>query len=713
MGNNTKEEFDENYTTLKNSGRHRENGKGLRDNALKFIRESCKGLRFDKSKENEGEGKCKCTGTSMGPEQIPYNMEKDIDRLCLERALERFLESGKKEDAFDVYFCYLEMFVGSYKKTRTMIEMLSEFEANGSGLLMKHRDHYSHSVYVFALGLAIYESNSIYRNAYKEFYEEEFKENAGDKDIDNKVACHFLKHWGMASLFHDIGYPFELPFEQAASYFEVGGDKREGRPYVAYNGLEDYVKLDKRLSRKIGQLYGLEPDKAIKTTDELFAYAISEKLSGTYYFSETEMLDCLKKKPTQPNKFGHFMDHAYFSATVLFKKLFSEMNMELTKTYVDALTAIILHNSLYKFSIAYYKDKKVNIPFELNMHPLAYLLMLCDELQCWDRVAYGRNSKTELHPMGATFDLSEDKIKVTYFYDKEEEGKIKLFQDEYEEWEKTQKGKAPKLKAYSSMYIEKDGICDFLEDIQRIVSLKVVKKIAEEDGKKIREEVQSGSEKKIELVVDKDVKNRAEILENSSRYLSDSNFLHLYNFAISLHAMYESRTYDDKKEWIDLSEKDMEEKFENISLEYKLSNIAQARGFARYLNEIGCFYTDKPVIYKQKNNFTVSELNIIGEMEHDRWNDEKKSMGWRYGTEFYKRDENGKVLKDEKGSTLKDKVKREQLRVHDDVDVKYNKLKSTEQDKDKQPMNDMLKLIKKYDGLRMYELPLGGNKKAK
>ncbi len=30
-----------------------------------------------------------------------------------------------------------------------MIELLSEYEANGSGLLMKHRDHYSHSVYVF------------------------------------------------------------------------------------------------------------------------------------------------------------------------------------------------------------------------------------------------------------------------------------------------------------------------------------------------------------------------------------------------------------------------------------------------------------------------------------------------------------------------------------------------------------------------------------
>ena len=103
--------------------------------ALSFIRNSCEGLRFNKNKTvDDFEGK------SLKPNQIPYNMEKDIDRLCFENAVARFVKSGRKEDAFDVYFCYLEMFVGDYKKTRRMIELLSEFEANGSGLLMKHRD---------------------------------------------------------------------------------------------------------------------------------------------------------------------------------------------------------------------------------------------------------------------------------------------------------------------------------------------------------------------------------------------------------------------------------------------------------------------------------------------------------------------------------------------------------------------------------------------
>ena len=51
-----------------------------------------------------------------------------------------------------------------------MVELLSEYEATGNSLLMKHRDHYSHSVYVFALGLAIYECSESYRDKFRDFY---------------------------------------------------------------------------------------------------------------------------------------------------------------------------------------------------------------------------------------------------------------------------------------------------------------------------------------------------------------------------------------------------------------------------------------------------------------------------------------------------------------------------------------------------------------
>ena len=354
------------YTKLREPER-RYDAFGLEGAALTFLRDRCEGLRFSAEKTEEEARTGKLLGTSLKKEEIPYNQQMDADRLCLENALGRFLRSGRKEDAFDVYFCYLEMFVGDYKKTRRMIELLSEFETNGSSLLMKHRDHYAHSVYVFALGLAIYQTNETYRDAYRRAYQME---------DGHPAACHFLRFWGLTSLFHDIGYPFELPFEQAVSYFEVEGYARRDRPFMAYRGLESFVKIPRSVVKRLAPLCG---GAVYETTDELFAGLLAKKLGKKYIFTESQMLRVLQKKPTEPNRFNHFMDHAYFSATVLFKKLFCELDCSMEREHLDALTAILTHNSLYKFSIAYYKDKG-NTPLAVSDHPLAYMLMLCDEL---------------------------------------------------------------------------------------------------------------------------------------------------------------------------------------------------------------------------------------------------------------------------------------------------------------------------------------------
>ena len=660
------------YTMLNNDliKKHDYAPYSLEGAALSFIREYCEGLRFDKKKATSIlSDNLDFDGTSLKANQIPFNMEKDIDRLCLENAVDRFLKSGKKEDAFDVYFCYLEMFVGDYRKTRRMIELLSEYEANGSGLLMKHRDHYSHSVYVFILGMAIYKSNGIFRKAYKEYYR---------IDDEKDAAAHFLQYWGLSSLFHDIGYPFELPFEQVCAYFEVEGDTRKNRPFMAYHDLESFIKINDKVKAALSKIY---PGKKFDTTNELFAYILSEKMGEEYGFSEEQMRTFLIEKPTQPNKFNHFLDHAYFSSTLLFRKLFEEMDIEIQAEHLDALTAILMHNSLYKFCIAHYKDKG-NKPLKAALHPLAYMLMLCDELQCWDRIAYGRNSKKELHPMGCTFEFHGNDIKAIYLFDEREMAKIDRFKDEYIEWlQNPGQEKSPGLKAYSGMYIRRNGVSGFQNDIERIVDLTEIR-LHVETG--LAEHIHAG--------------NRS--------YLSDSNFINLYDFAIILNGRWSNDGWKRAKlagqEEQYLSDSRIVDEFvdgfKNLSLEYKLSNINQAKSFAKYMNMIGCFYNDKEVDFEQVEEFTDEELVKIGKAEHHRWLQEHYDMGWTYGTpEKSRRDferRHWDMIPGFSGFQVSDEA----------AEQNYERLDKATQDKDTDPMECMLVMLKVFGGLRIYRL---------
>jgi hypothetical protein len=116
-------------------------------------------------------------------------------------------------------------------------------------------------------------------------------------------------------------------------------------------------------------------------------------------------------------------------------------------------------------------------PLAVSLHPLAWMLMLCDELQCWDRVAYGRNSRSELHPMAAAFDFSDGALSAVYLYDREEQNKIDAYFAARQAWESAGRpDPEPRLKAYSDMVIQeenRDGKNKtgnrFTADIEKIV----------------------------------------------------------------------------------------------------------------------------------------------------------------------------------------------------------------------------------------------------
>ena len=157
----------------------------------------------------------------------------------------------------------------------------------------------------------------------------------------------------------------------------------------------------------------------------------------------------------------------------------------------------------------------------------------------------------------------------------------------------------------------------------------------------------------------------------------------------------------------------MEKDFNQLSLEYKLSNINQVRSFDRYLNAIDCFYTDQPVDFEMLTKFTKRMVNTIAPLEHERWILGQIRMGWTAGNEYEHLAEGSK--KYVKGDL------REQMRMHkltmnrgaDETAIQehYNTLPEDDKGKDIWPFNSMLELLKKYDGVRIYKLKIHEEKK--
>ena len=666
---------------------HSEQGSfDLKSCALRFIHERCEGLRFSRKIEEEEEKTGKYQGVSTAPGQIPYNMQMDINRLCLERELEKFLDSGSTQDAYTVYYCFLEIFLGSYAKSKRMVELLSKYEINGSSLLIKHRDHYSHSVYVFALGLAIYESNENYRRTFNKFYH--FDTESDDAGNSHAAATFFLAYWGLTSLFHDIGYPFELPFEQVLSYFELENEERgKNTPFLAYKNIHVMTDLGDQAKARFEELYGRE----FKTVDELLAYDITRKLGEMYGFSESYMLDVMKNKAVAPENSNYHMDHGYFSALRLFQGLTEAMGIDsqnkseawtddFQTAHIDALSAIALHNIIFKYSVAFVKTKGLP-PLPMDLHPLAWLLMICDELQCWDRTAYGRNSRTQLQPMGAGFNFRNDRLVVRYLFDEDEQDKIDTYLEQYVAWKSSgRKGQEPKLKAYSDIANEKKT---FTNEIKKIVDT-------------------SG----MPLIVVCDI---APVNRGSKQlYLSNSNFLHLHDFAVALNARY-AHAGEEKN----VDQKTLEEEFAGLSLEYKITSIDQAKNFGRYLNAIHCFYSDRSVDYDVLKEFTPEQINCLGPMEYERWVRYLNSMGWSCGDLYEKIPVPDGVDEESFRETLCVQMRCNKYAMSGDeltgakIYERYCELPADYKDKDSLPFNSMLQLVRKFDGLRIYQFSTG------
>ena len=119
---------------------------------------------------------------------------------------------------------------------------------------------------------------------------------------------------------------------------------------------------------------------------------------------------------------------------------------------------------------------------------------------------------------------------------------------------------------------------------------------------------------------------------------------------------------------------------------------------------------NKPVDYEMVTEFTPQQAAVFAPMEHERWIRDHQMMGWVYGKDYESVPLNCKIEEEKQMRA----ALREQMRCHklamdgpvsmEDIRQHYLSLSEEDQDKDWRPFNSMLKLLKKYDGLRIYHL---------
>jgi len=426
-----------------NHKEHLENRPELFRNALEFLYDDC-GLIYKSQKLYDGEGNW-----------IHLKKMVNTDILCLYNAICDF--NGSKYEAMDVYCGFTSLFMGddSNDKLQELINFVSSYENTASRLVNNHRDHYSHSVYVFILGLAIYHKNKNFQKVFAEKYPcRNKKENIHEK---------FLKLWGMTALFHDIGYQYEIPMEQIktrSSYKYKDADGKEIKKSVFFryqnmdeftdlknffeiNGFKDIDEMMKKLVERKPETIndGILSGKIPEKIEDVLAHHIASMIQRTYeeeykskkiketvlnpaeerFTGTTEefISELLKAKPTPVETGAHvaFMDHAYYSAILLFKQLFEMRGEDFLKDtasfndWMDTITAIAMHNKFFEFNL---KNGQSMRPEE---HPLAYLLILCDELQCWDRTSFGKSSIKQLHSFDCDFEFNEKEVYAKYKFD--------------------------------------------------------------------------------------------------------------------------------------------------------------------------------------------------------------------------------------------------------------------------------------------------------
>ncbi len=515
---------------------------------------------------------------------------EDIERghsykSFIKQAVLEFLESENKATAFAVY----EAFFDSYRITldgdsnpfTDLLDVLREYEENAATLIDKQRDHYIHSVNVFILGLCIYAENRNYREAFRITV-------MNKKDYPysyNTKHEEFFYRWGLASLFHDVGYPVEIIGKQIGKFMDFATGVDGGVTVKSHLEFENFSELNSIAEvipkKEFTKNYHEKWDDCVYVDLLKPIDLLAHKLHISLHVDLKEVKAALDGFVGLMAK-GGFVDHGYYSALIVLKwygyliQKCGYLPEYFFYPVLDSASAILLHN--------YYKNVIMKAPFgkgamPAKAHPIAFLLILCDELQEWNREAYGIIDKKRTLAWEASVTITDKRLDITYI---------------------TRRGSLP-----DRFGAEKEALLNKLLRLDQMF----------DSG------FSAGCESLDLLSALSDSLKEDEI---APRPLLQN----LEKLAMAIHALY------NEKQLERYPEKPLEyPRFADLPDSVKYSNLRQARGITDKLNLLGWTMVSVNAPGKAMESVPAEVVEDLAIMEHEAWVRERLESGWSYATE--------------------------------------------------------------------------------
>jgi CheY-like chemotaxis protein len=301
-----------------------------------------------------------------------------------------------------------------------LMKLLAKTELSGQ-MYPEYRDHVAHSIWMYLLGLYLYQRNASIREAILAKFSE----------VD------FLSAWKIAALFHDIGYTFDKGIDREDEFLRPILNELQRtidfplRAYLQPRGVNlseavenELMGLVGRFTPKILSLDDLEFSPAPGPRERLLArienWAIPTLLAQRGHETPFQNIYFMGKT-VKPKNRDRFRDHGILSALILLyqfhcldlflqglekielprslnekereglQQIIAAPAIPPTKVLWPAAAAMALHNinveiwDTYKARQEPYYLNLEDYRIDLEETPLGFLLAVTDVLQCWDR----------------------------------------------------------------------------------------------------------------------------------------------------------------------------------------------------------------------------------------------------------------------------------------------------------------------------------------